>query len=172
MFILARALQQLGEQSGQRNHLIQSVHYYREIVDKGILSKIPTYELAVPNNFGVALARLERPRQTPPIWRKPWRFFEIHLIQQLCANNSPFNGPAAEQSWNALLKMGERESGIEKLREAEQAYRAALSEWRKDRFPLDWAALQSNIGTSFRWLEVEKVATTVYLLQSLPIEAR
>src|SRR5204863_414730 len=47
---------------------------------------------------------------------------------------------------NALLRLGERESGSAHLEEAVAAYRAALEERTRDRVPLDWAMTQMNLG--------------------------
>ena len=147
MFILARALQQLGEQRGQRNYLIQSVHYYREIVGKGMLSEIPAYEFAVPNNFGVALGTLGTLESDSSRLMEAVTVFRDALNKVPLREHFPIEWASMQNNLgSALLMLGERESGIEKLREAEEAYRAALSEWTRERFPLDWAALQSNIG--------------------------
>ena len=49
---------------------------------------------------------------------------------------------------NALLTLGERESGTARLEEAVAAYRAALEEWTRERVPLDWAMTQNNLGSA------------------------
>jgi tetratricopeptide (TPR) repeat protein len=147
MFILARALQHLGEQSGQRNYLIQSVHYYREIVGKGMLSEIPAYEFAVPNNFGVALGTLGTLESDSSRLLEAEAVFRETLNRPALRQRSPNQWADLENNLgNALLKLGERESGIEKLQQAEEAYSAALSVWTRGRFPMDWAVLQSNIA--------------------------
>ena len=46
----------------------------------------------------------------------------------------------------ALRRLGERESGTARLEEAVAAYRAALTEWTRERVPLDWAMTQNNLG--------------------------
>ena len=43
---------------------------------------------------------------------------------------------------NALLRLGERESGTARLEEAVAAYRAALQENTRERVPLHWAMTQ------------------------------
>jgi hypothetical protein len=53
---------------------------------------------------------------------------------------------------NALQNLGERESGTARLEEAAAAYRAALEEYTRVRAPLDWAATQNNLGTTFQRL--------------------
>jgi tetratricopeptide (TPR) repeat protein len=53
---------------------------------------------------------------------------------------------------NALMRLGERESGTARLEEAVAAYRAALEEWTSDRVPFDWAMAQNNLGIALRML--------------------
>jgi tetratricopeptide (TPR) repeat protein len=53
---------------------------------------------------------------------------------------------------NALMRLGERESGTAKLEEAVVAYREALKEWTRERVPLDWAMTQNNLGIALRRL--------------------
>ena len=48
---------------------------------------------------------------------------------------------------NALRRLGERESGTARLEEGVAAFRAALTEWTRERVPLDWAMTQNNLGT-------------------------
>ncbi len=49
---------------------------------------------------------------------------------------------------NALQTLGERESGTARLEEAVAAYRAALTEWTRDRVPLEWATSTGNQGVA------------------------
>src|SRR5206468_4129588 len=49
---------------------------------------------------------------------------------------------------NALVTLGERESGTARLEEAVTAYLAALEQLTRDRAPLNWAAAQMNLGTA------------------------
>ncbi len=49
---------------------------------------------------------------------------------------------------SALLALGERESGTERLERALEAYRAALEEYTRERVPLGWAATQNNLGSA------------------------
>jgi hypothetical protein len=53
---------------------------------------------------------------------------------------------------NALMSLGERESGTTQLEEAVAAYRAALEERTHDRVPLDWAMSTGNQGVALMLL--------------------
>jgi tetratricopeptide (TPR) repeat protein len=48
----------------------------------------------------------------------------------------------------ALMTLGERESGTQRLEEAVDAYRAALQEYTRERAPLQWATTQNNLGNA------------------------
>jgi tetratricopeptide (TPR) repeat protein len=52
----------------------------------------------------------------------------------------------------ALEKLGERESGTERLEEAVAAYREALKERTQERVPLNWAMTQNNLGNTLQRL--------------------
>jgi tetratricopeptide (TPR) repeat protein len=49
---------------------------------------------------------------------------------------------------NALMILGERETGTARLEEAVGAFREALIEWTRVRQPLAWAATQGNLGNA------------------------
>ena len=49
---------------------------------------------------------------------------------------------------NVLSRLGERESGTERLVEAVAAFRAVLEERTRERVPLDWAMTQNNLGSA------------------------
>jgi tetratricopeptide (TPR) repeat protein len=49
---------------------------------------------------------------------------------------------------NALLSLGERESGTARLEAAVAAYHEALKERTRERVPLDWAMTQHNLGAA------------------------
>ena len=53
---------------------------------------------------------------------------------------------------NALLTLGERESGTARLEEAVAAYREALQESTRARVPLDWAMSTGNQGVALMLL--------------------
>jgi hypothetical protein len=45
----------------------------------------------------------------------------------------------------ALSTLGARESGTARLEEAVAAYREALTEYTRERVPLDWAGTRTNL---------------------------
>jgi tetratricopeptide (TPR) repeat protein len=112
-----------------------------------------------------ALVALEVPERAPwaPSFRARWDAFfaegrdkglnlslEIAVAlarRMLAASATPDErGTAGNLRGNALLSLGERESGTERMEEAVLSYRAALEERTRDRVPLDWATTQSNLG--------------------------
>jgi hypothetical protein len=66
----------------------------------------------------------------------------------------------------ALRNLGERESGTARLKQAVEAYRAALKEWTRDRVPLNWAGTQNNLGAALRNLG-ERESGTARLEQAV-----
>ena len=67
---------------------------------------------------------------------------------------------------NALLSLGERESGTARLEEAVAAYRAALEERTRERVPLDWAMTQNNLGIAL-WTLGERESGTARLEEAV-----
>jgi tetratricopeptide (TPR) repeat protein len=59
----------------------------------------------------------------------------------------------------ALRILGEREAGTARLQEAVDAYREALTEYRPERVPLDWAMTQHNLGAALRSLGERETGT-------------
>jgi tetratricopeptide (TPR) repeat protein len=68
---------------------------------------------------------------------------------------------------NALLALGERESGTARLEEAVSAYREALQERIRERVPFDWAGAQMNLGSALLRLS-ERESGTARLGRPLP----
>jgi tetratricopeptide (TPR) repeat protein len=64
------------------------------------------------------------------------------------ATSSDERGEAGNRLGIALMRLGERESGMARLEEAVQVYRAVLQEYTRERMPLDWAMTQNNLGTA------------------------
>jgi tetratricopeptide (TPR) repeat protein len=58
------------------------------------------------------------------------------------------HGAALNDLGVALVTLGERETGIEKLEEAVSVYRVALEERTRGRVPLAWATTQMNLGNA------------------------
>ena len=72
---------------------------------------------------------------------------ELARRMAVTARDADECGVALNLLGNALLTLGERESGTARLEEAVAAHRAALEERTRERVPLDWAMTQMNLGT-------------------------
>jgi tetratricopeptide (TPR) repeat protein len=48
--------------------------------------------------------------------------------------------------------LGELENDVTRLKQAVEAYQAALLEWTRERVPIKWAGTQTNLGTALRML--------------------
>ncbi|MCE2739155.1 MAG: tetratricopeptide repeat protein [Rhodobacter sp.] len=66
----------------------------------------------------------------------------------------------------ALWFLGRADAGTARLEQAVTAYRAALTERRQDRVPLDWAMTQNNLGSALQTLG-EREAGTARLEQAV-----
>jgi nucleoside phosphorylase/tetratricopeptide (TPR) repeat protein len=147
MFILAIALETLGEQTSQIHYLTESIRYYREVVRQWPLTRVPMNWAAAQNNLGVALGALGTIDANPAYLSEAVEIFQE--ISQHVPSMQSFPGLWASTQTNlgnALLKVGERESGTDKLRQAASAYREALKIWTRERHPLDWGLEQNNLG--------------------------
>ena len=67
---------------------------------------------------------------------------------------------------NALYTLGERESGTAHLKQAVEAYRAALEVRTRERVPLRWATTQNNLGNALQALG-ERESGTARLKQAV-----
>jgi tetratricopeptide (TPR) repeat protein len=72
------------------------------------------------------------------------------------ASSDDDRGKAQNNLGNALVTLGERESGTGRLEEAVAAYRDALKERTRERVPLDWATTQNSLEIALRLLEERK----------------
>jgi hypothetical protein len=92
----------------------------------------------------------------------------ITRVRRLLNNN------AGRQEWSdiqvvlgtALVTFGEQTGTNQPLEEAVAAYRAALTEWTRERVPLDWATTQNNLGNALSTLG-ERTKDAVLLCEAL-----
>jgi tetratricopeptide (TPR) repeat protein len=76
------------------------------------------------------------------------------LAQQLPRERVPLQWATTQNNLgNALLTLGERESGTAHLEEAVEAYRNALNESTRERVPLQWATTQRNLKKTLEILK-------------------
>jgi tetratricopeptide (TPR) repeat protein len=146
-FILAMALQHLGIQTSNRDNLIQAIRYYRAVVSKWTAAEYPgDWEIA-QNGLGIAVGALGRLESDSVNLLGALAIFR-DLLARLSATSESGSrlAPIQNNLGNTLLTLGERETGSQKLGEAAESYRAALTQWTRDRFPLDWATVQDHLG--------------------------
>jgi tetratricopeptide (TPR) repeat protein len=84
------------------------------------------------------------------------------LVQRMldATHDAGERGAAGNLLGNTLATLGMRESGIGRLEQAVNAYRAALQENRRERVPLDWALTQNNLGNALAILGERESGTT------------
>ena len=72
----------------------------------------------------------------------------------------PLEWAATQSSLGGVLwRLGGRESGTGRLKEAVAAFRAALEEWTRERVSLGWATTQMNLGSALRALAERESGT-------------
>lgn len=100
------------------------------------------------------------------------------------ANGPDDRGAVLNDLGIALGILGGRETGTARLEQAVDALRAALTEYRQDRVPLDWAATQNNLGNALfalgeresgtarldQAVEAYRAALTVYMQDRVPLD--
>jgi tetratricopeptide (TPR) repeat protein len=148
----AAVQQTLGEQTGKRAHLLESVVAYRLALEERAQARVPLDWATTQNNLGNALQTLgEREKGTVRL-EEAVAAFRLAL-EEWTRDRVPLNWAMTQNNLgNALRKLGERESGTARLQEAVAAYRLALEEWKRDRVPLDWATTQNNLGNALQTL--------------------
>jgi hypothetical protein len=65
-------------------------------------------------------------------------FLDSYLGNNGSVKNQPRSGYDPEQPANAIWRLGERDSGIERLEEAAEVCHHALKEWTHEPVPLQW----------------------------------
>jgi tetratricopeptide (TPR) repeat protein len=71
------------------------------------------------------------------------------VLQEYTRDRFPLEWATTQNNLgDALLKLGEEESGTGHMGEAVAAFRAALQERTRERVPLEWAGTQNNLGNA------------------------
>ena len=161
---LGNALSALGEcESGQENQirrLEEAVAAYRAALEERTRERVPLYWAMTQHNLGTALSMLgERESgQENQIRRLEEAVAACRAaLQEYTQARVPLDWADAQNNLgNALLRLGERESGqenqIRRLEEAVAAYRATLQEWTRELAPLQWAMNMGNQCVAMRLL--------------------
>jgi tetratricopeptide (TPR) repeat protein len=147
VFIAARAHQAIGTQTQSRQHLLKSIGLYRSALGNTTYKDTSEEWLSAKNGLGIALGALGSIETSPDALAEAAATFrEILALPTSTSEAAVFQSNLG----NALLKLGERENGTEKLHQAVAAYQEASRIWTKQQFPLDWATLESNLGYAFQ----------------------
>jgi tetratricopeptide (TPR) repeat protein len=171
MFILAMALEQLGEQTGERDRFTQSVRYYREIAATGSLGEDPAFQAALQNGLGVALGALGALEPDSSHLLEAVAVFQDALNRVGLRERLPPAWASLQRNLgNALLILGLHESGAEKLRQAVEAYCAAANGQGSGSRWIGRLCKTISV-TPCRWPELQSPGANFYLLRSLAIAA-
>ena len=151
-WLLARAgeLYAQGDEIGDSAALVDAVAAYRAALMKISQQRAPLQWAATLNNLGNALARLGERQSGTARLEEAVASYRAALTERTQERVPLDWAMTLHNLGNALRMLGERESGLKestrRLEEAVASYRAALTEGRQDRVPLQWAAMQDNLG--------------------------
>jgi tetratricopeptide (TPR) repeat protein len=80
-------------------------------------------------------------------------FASLRWVEERTRERVPLDWAATQLNLGtAFLRLGERESGTARLKEAVAAFREALKEQTRERAPLQWAMTQHNLGAALESL--------------------
>ena len=91
---------------------------------------------------------------------------ELAFLELRAARGGSQRGVAGNDLGAALQELGGREAGTGRLKEAVEAYHAALEERTRERAPLDWAMTQNNLGNALATLG-ERESGTAHLIEAV-----
>ena len=163
----ASALYQQGDEFGDNPALANAIDRYRALLKRRTRERVPLRLGRRPRTtsatrFGGSASG----RAAPSGWRR-----RSKPIARRC-RSGPASGCRCDWAMtqnnlgNALSRLGERESGTERLEEAVAAYRAALQERTRERVPLHWAMTQNNLGNAL-WRLGERESGTARLEEAV-----
>jgi tetratricopeptide (TPR) repeat protein len=153
MIICALGLEQLGEHLANTGHLVDAATYYRKLLQVWRFGESSLNWAATQNNLGVTLGVLGTLKSEPSYLEEAIKLFREVLEKSSKQNFSPYLIASVQSNLgNVLVKLGGRSPETSRLREALSVYGHALKIWTRGQSPLDWAALQNNIGVASQLL--------------------
>ena len=95
-----------------------------------------------------------------------------HLLQDSAGFSEEQRAQLNHALGLGLSTVGEQSGQGQALVDAAAAYRAALTEWTRERVPLDWAMTQNNLGVALGVSASARAARCGWRRRSLPIARR
>ena len=158
---LGNVLARLGKGETGPERLEQAVDAYRAALQERSRERVPLDWAMTQNNLGVALKNLGEREAGPERLEQAVDAYRAALQERSrepldwagTQNNLPLDWAGTQNNLGvALMRLGEREAGPERLEQAVDAYRAALEVYTRERVPLDWAGVQNNLGVALESL--------------------
>ncbi len=157
-FLLGQAdeLFKQGDEFGDNAALIEAINALGRCLALAPRSERPLEWAMLQNSLGNALVRLgERESETARL-EEAVAAYHVALEERTRAR-VPLDWAMTQMNLGtAFATLGEREKGTEKgaakLKQAVAAYNEALLERTRERWPLDWAATQMNLGNALKAL--------------------
>jgi tetratricopeptide (TPR) repeat protein len=157
LFNKASEFYQRGDQKGENGALLIAISIYRAVLQEVSRDRMLLQWTGTQNNLANALQALgdresgtARLEEAVNAYREALEAYGA-APQEVSRDWLLLQARTQNNLGNALLKLGERESGaaqIEMLKKAKRAFRAALKELTRPRLSLEWAAVKNNLGNA------------------------
>jgi tetratricopeptide (TPR) repeat protein len=156
----------IGEQKKQSKWLYLSVNRYERLIEKyRTREKDPDGWAVTQNNLGIAYQSLAEHGGGPQCFKKAEDAHRAALDQFALTGTSLDRAEAQWHLGTVLLTLGELDTGTTgtaRLKEAELLYDEVLKKWAQPQFPLQWAAVQQNLGVVFLRLGQREESTEYF----------
>ena len=155
---LGSALSRIGEREGDPTRLEEAFRAFRDALEEMTRERAPVDWAMTQSNLGLALILLgERQSETQ---------LTLEVPPDRVMTQSYFITSLLHDPGSALASLGERKSSTALLEEAVRVLRDALLELTRERVPLQWARVQTNLGLAF-WRLGERESGTARLEEAV-----
>ncbi|MGP9810845.1 hypothetical protein ACTZWT_04955 [Rhodopseudomonas sp. NSM] len=162
----ANALQNEGEEFGNKDALRESILIWRKAKTIAPFEIAPDRHRKAHNNLGSAVYSLALLEPTNENLLEVAKMNREVLDRDSC-DIAPQVWIAAQANLaSTLLELGERELGTDKLEEALERFNIALSAIDRKERPADWAGIKNNIGNALMRIG-QRQASSDYLDRSI-----
>lgn len=171
---LGNTLLELGHREASKARLEEAASSYRAALEVRTREQLPIDWAGTKTNLGNALFELgvreagkTLLEEASCVFREALREYSrertpivLPTLDERTRNEVPLNWAATQNNLGeALLAIGERESGTQRLEDAKSAFLAALGEYTRERVLRLWAIAQNNLGEALLALGERETGT-------------
>lgn len=167
---MGNALAALGQRAASAERLQQAVEAYELALEGFPRETVPFYWAATQNNLGKALLALGDMEAGPAPFEAAAAAFRLAL-EESPRDRVPLNWATMKNNLGiALQSLGlratEAKAAAALHRDAAAAYREALGEMTRERVPLQWASVQTNLANALQSLAVHEPDAAAHLAEA------